>query len=162
MTLKVLISGATHFCSVGESFAIRAGAAVAAVAPSAASASPHPRPVRRIRIGFSLAPVVQPKLVVCLLDHEPVVGGADDRGPGVTGEPAEQKRDREGVRPVEARGRLVGEQEPRTRGDGPRDRDAGPLALREPGHALAGPLGEPDRLECGVRAPAAARRCRGA
>ena len=69
------------------------------------------------------------QLVVCLLDHERVVGRAHDRRAGVSGEACEQEGDGERVRAVEPRGGLVGEQQLRPGGDRPGDRDPGALAV---------------------------------
>ena len=75
------------------------------------------------------------------------MGRADDGGARVAGEPREQDRDGDRVRAVEPGGRLVGQEHERPGRDRPRDRDARPLALREPRDALGRPLDEPDRLE---------------
>src|SRR5581483_4130157 len=87
------------------------------------------------------------QLLVRLLDHERVVPRAEDGRAGLAREACEEVRDGDRVRAVEARGRLVGEQEARPRRDRAGDRDAGPLALRQPGDPLRHALAEPDRLE---------------
>ena len=94
---------------------------------------------------------------VRLLDHERIVGRADDRGARLAGEPREQDRDRDRVRAVEAGGGLVGEQERGPRGERARDRDARPLALREARDALRGAL---DRARPTSSAASAAGRPR--
>ena len=56
--------------------------------------------------------------------------------PVVAGEAREENGDRDRIGPVEPRRRLVGEQDRRPGGDRARDRDARPLAVRQPGDAL--------------------------
>jgi hypothetical protein len=63
-----------------------------------------------------------------LLDHEAVVGRADDRDSELAGQALEQARDREGVSLVETGGRLVGQEQRAPGGDCPGERDAYPKA----------------------------------
>ena len=82
------------------------------------------------------------ELGVGLLDHHRVVRGADDRSAGLARQRREQRREREGVRLIQAGCRLVDQQQARPGRQRPRDRDPNLLARREPRDALAGPLGE--------------------
>src|SRR5207244_8308304 len=87
------------------------------------------------------------KLGVGLVDHRDVVRGADDGGAGLAGEPAEQLADGAGVRLVEARGRLVGQQHGGPDGDRTGYGDALALAGRELVRAALDQLAEADRLQ---------------
>src|SRR5438067_2252978 len=71
-----------------------------------------------------------------VLDQHRVVGRADDRGAGRRGELGEEPPHRTRVRLVEARRRLVGQQQLRPRCESARDRDALTLAHREARDAL--------------------------
>ena len=79
--------------------------------------------------------------------------------------PHEQLGDRGGAVAVEARRRLVGEQQRGPRRERARDGDACPLARREPRDRHVEPVREPDRLArlargCGIVADACARAAR--
>src|ERR671936_2721297 len=94
-----------------------------------------------------IKPLAEPQLLVRLLDHDGVVRRADDRRPALAREPGEERPDRERVRLVEARRRLVGEEKRRPHGERARDRDAAALAGREARDELLGALVEGERVE---------------
>ena len=99
-----------------------------------------------------------------MLDQHRIVGGAHDRGARSPGKLREERADGAGVRLVEPRRRLVGEQERRSRRERPGKRDALALTHRKPRDALSGELGESDVIKRasgalrGVLAPDAAQR----
>jgi diguanylate cyclase (GGDEF)-like protein len=87
------------------------------------------------------------ELGVGLLDDGRVVRRAHNRDSAFARNPREELADRERVRVVEPRRRLVGQQEVGLRGEGPRDGDPLLFARREPRHALLRQLLEPDQRE---------------
>src|SRR5262245_28677377 len=93
----------------------------------------------------------QRELGVGLFDDGRVVRGADDRDSSFTGDAREELADSEGVGVVEARRRLVREQEVGLRGQGAGDRDSLLFAGREPRHPLFRELLEADECECAAR-----------
>ena len=86
-------------------------------------------------------------LVVGEPDQDRVVGGADERRPVLVRDVGEEAAERERGRDVDARGRLVGEDHRRARGERPRDGDALSLPGGEELDAPVGVLTEADRHE---------------
>src|SRR5262249_15090348 len=81
------------------------------------------------------------------VDEQRVVRGDDDRGPALGDEAREQVAGRGRARLVEARGRLVEEEQVDVGGEGARDRDPLALAGREAVDRVAEPLLEADGAE---------------
>ena len=104
-----------------------------------------------LRSGSQAPASVEPEHVIGLLDQRPVVGRADDRRAPFARRVHEQARDVAGMLLVEARRRLVREDQRGRGGECPRDRDPLALAGRQPPDALVQAALEPDRRERGTR-----------
>ena len=136
----------------------------AALARCSRSRRERPRPVSRSRPARpSRGGALEVEKVVGVVDQQRVVGGADDGGAGLPREAEEQPGDRERVRLVETRGRLVGEQERRAACEGAGDGHSLALAARQVRHPAAGRACEADRGERlgSARPRLAPPRCRG-
>jgi hypothetical protein len=85
------------------------------------------------------------------------VGRADDGGAELVRQVREQAGDEPRIGLVEARGRLVEDEQSRLGRDGARDRDPCDLPGREPGESVVGAPRQADRVERGGRRVVAPR-----
>ena len=91
---------------------------------------------------------IERQLSIGVLDDNRVVGGAQHRCPRLASEFKEQSNQFNGVRPIEACRRLVGEEQHRSDREGPCDCHPSLLAGRQARDSLRHPITKPDSYQC--------------